>query len=92
MKEMKISIPQKKKSKYFTPSKFLFTPSDEDWNKYLVQGNRDVQDLVDKFLDEYKKLLEETYNPDWNSDFYEELAARLEPERIEIFPLDEVSI
>ena len=87
MKEMKISIPQKKeKNLYFTPDKFVFT--DDEENKILVQWNRDARQMIDIFLDEYKKLVDEC---SWDySGFYELLDERLKPEWIEIFVLKEV--
>lgn len=93
MKEMKISIPQKKeKNLYFTPDKFVFT--DDEENKILVQWNRDARQMVDIFLDEYKKLAEKQ-NPDYMKNkalFYEILEDRLKPNWIEIFILDEINV
>lgn len=64
---------------------FLF--DDEEGNKILVKWKKEKSELFEEFIDEYKKLNEETYSTDWNLDFYEELANRLDW-RIEIQKLD----
>ena len=55
---------------------FLF--DDEEGNKILVKWKKEKSELFEEFIDEYKKLNEETYSTDWNLDFYEELANRLD--------------
>lgn len=64
---------------------FLF--DDEEGNKILVKWKKEKSELFEEFIDEYKKLNEETYSTDWNLDFYEELANRLDW-RMEIQKLD----
>ena len=62
---------------------FLF--DDEEGNKILVKWKKEKSELFEEFIDEYKKLNEETYST--NLDFYEELANRLDW-RMEIQKLD----
>jgi hypothetical protein len=68
-KEMKMKLP---------PNENYFLFEDDEENKILVKGEGNKSELVDAFLDEYRKLLDESYEPDWNLDFYDELGDRLE--------------
>lgn len=68
-KEMKMKLP---------PNENYFLFEDDEENKILVKWEGNKSELVDAFLDEYRKLLDESYEPDWNLDFYDELADRLE--------------
>ena len=68
-KEMKMKLP---------PNENYFLFEDDEENKILVKWEGNKSELVDAFLDEYRKLLDESYEPDWNLDFYDELGDRLE--------------
>ena len=68
-KEMKMKLP---------PNENYFLFEDDEDNKILVKWEGNKSELVDAFLDEYRKLLDESYEPDWNLDFYDELGDRLE--------------
>ena len=68
-KEMKMKLP---------PNENYFLFEDDEENKILVKWEGNKSELVDAFLDEYRKLLDESYEPDWNLDFYDELGERLE--------------
>ena len=68
-KEMKMKLP---------PNENYFLFEDDEDNKILVKWKGNKYELVDAFLDEYTKLLDESYEPDWNLDFYDELGDRLE--------------
>ena len=60
------------------PNENYFLFEDDEENKILVKWEGNKSELVDAFLDEYRKLLDESYEPDWNLDFYDELGDRLE--------------